>query len=499
MMKKTRLINILSLILFIVVGTSCSKYLDIAPDERLEVNTLDDVEASIVAAYQNERGYRFTFLATDNATAAQNVFEENPIIEDLYTWSRDVRTPTHQDAPYNFWVYSYNAIAQANLALEALENIEITTENKDRYNELKGEALLVRAYNHFMLVNIFANQYSGSASSDLGIPYVTKLENKLIVDYERNTVEEVYAYAEEDMKAGIELIEGSVSTINKNKYRFTLPTMYLFASRFYTFRDKDTQDEELALEYSQKSIDAFGGEGVMRPWSDYERDNLGPVDVKQPEVGMVRKSATWMFYPWNYQMTNTIRDKQLSKNPFRLEDSRLQIAYTRTGDVFTPAFYAVPSPSAGFAAPYNDIFPIAEAILNKAEAAIRLGKYDEAKSAMEAIGSKVYESFNPSMLSTDNLEKFYNTNDAKFAWTKYLLFERRNMFLLRGMRWFDIRRYPQYILDVAHKMQDGSVILLSEKNPDRNFEIPKVARNTGMTPNGVKLSRVASTTLIINK
>ncbi|XLL74012.1 RagB/SusD family nutrient uptake outer membrane protein, partial [Myroides odoratimimus] len=39
---------------------------------------------------------------------------------------------------------------------------------------MRAEALLARAYNHFMLVNLWAKHYNpATAESDLGIPYVT--------------------------------------------------------------------------------------------------------------------------------------------------------------------------------------------------------------------------------------------------------------------------------------------------------------------------------------
>lgn len=41
--------------------------------------------------------------------------------------------------------------------------------------EAYGEALICRAYAHFMLVNIFSMQYNEKTSStDLGVPYITE-------------------------------------------------------------------------------------------------------------------------------------------------------------------------------------------------------------------------------------------------------------------------------------------------------------------------------------
>ena len=57
----------------------------------------------------------------------------------------------------------------------------------------ESEALLTRAYAHFMLVNLFAKHYDQTtASSDPGIPFVDTPETVFIQQYERNSVQQVY-------------------------------------------------------------------------------------------------------------------------------------------------------------------------------------------------------------------------------------------------------------------------------------------------------------------
>jgi hypothetical protein len=54
------------------------------------------------------------------------------------------------------------------------------------------------------------------------------------------------------------------------------------------------------------------------------------------------------------------------------------------------------------------------------------------------------------------------------------------MFLLRGKRWFDIKRYH---LDVEHTLMSGKKVKLSEIAPNMDYQIPLNAINDGMTPN----------------
>ena len=73
-----------------------------------------------------------------------------------------------------------------------------------RRQAIKGEALLARAYAHFMLVNLFAKHYDpNTATSDLGIPYVTTPETEFIKEYNRASVARVYDLVEQDMLEGI--------------------------------------------------------------------------------------------------------------------------------------------------------------------------------------------------------------------------------------------------------------------------------------------------------
>jgi len=467
-----------SLISFLLLLVSCNDYLDKVPDERLTIDNVEKIRGAVIGAYQNDYSYRFTDLCTDNVTLTQNVFTTYPIINDLYSWNRDFKNQTHQDSPSAYWVAAYGSILNANLALEAINSDSFKEEEKAELNLLKGEALIIRAYNHFMLVNIFSKHYDvKTASSDLGIPYVSAPEKELAVDYSRGTVEEVYTLIEKDLLEGLKLIEADISNFKNNKYRFTPATVFAFASRFYTWRNKDAKDIENVIAYSEKSLQAFGGAEVMRPWADYQADDKGPVDIDQSEVGLIQSSYTWTTSGYLYAMTNDINNNFLKPNPFKTSDSRLNINFRRSGDVFHPAFFFVYSSVRGASA--TDIFPLAEVILNKAEAYVRQADYTKATEMFSFIAKKCYPSYDPTSLTSALLTDYYEVDEAA-AWTKYLLHERRVMFIFKGLRWFDIKRYN---LDVEHKLESGETILLSKVAPDKDFQIPKFAISNGMTSN----------------
>ena len=73
----------------------------------------------------------------------------------------------------------------------------------------------MRAYFHFVLVNVFAEAYKDEAKSsqDWGIPYVTSVEDVVNIDYSdtiySKKVSEVYRLIEKDLLEGINLIDDS--------------------------------------------------------------------------------------------------------------------------------------------------------------------------------------------------------------------------------------------------------------------------------------------------
>jgi hypothetical protein len=126
-------------------------------------------------------------------------------------------------------------------------------------------------------------------------------------------------------------------------------------------------------------------------------------------------------YDFAYHMTQDTR-QELLNNPFGYTDERLQIYYTKSGNIFIPAFYyTIDRQSYTLLA--HDLFPVYEVILNMAEAHIRNENFDNAKEMMEVVGENVYRKYNNNDLTSANLKRFYGKADEKDAWIEYLLYE----------------------------------------------------------------------------
>lgn len=210
--------------------TSCDKYLDTAPDNRTEINTVDKVAQLVATAYPEGDYYTFAEAASDNAEdKGSGVGTINDVSSRPYYW-QDV-LGADRGSPSNYWNKCYEAIAAANQALQAIE--------KNNFGNAvlpyKGEALVARAYVHFMLVTFYAKTYTiGGTNDSPGIPYVTEPETTVIKQYDRSTVALTYEKIEKDLKEGMLLLSSSAYQVPK--YHFTPAAANAFAARFYLFK-----------------------------------------------------------------------------------------------------------------------------------------------------------------------------------------------------------------------------------------------------------------------
>lgn len=266
-----KLYKSLSIVAVGAMLASCNDFLDATPDSRIEVDNVAEVKALLNSAYPDASIVRVTELASDNADDLNG--EENGYYDrfskQCFYW--EPITESDNENTDMIWQSHYAAIAAANHALVAIEKMGGATTAELR--AYRGEALLCRAYAHFMLVNLFAQHYSAThACCDLGVPYITEPEVTLNPKYERPTVAENYASIEKDLLEGLSLMSDAVFEVPH--YHFNSKAAHTFASRFYLFcnqYDKVIEHATLAL--------GDNPEAIMR---DYDAMQDMPTDNMQP-------------------------------------------------------------------------------------------------------------------------------------------------------------------------------------------------------------------------
>jgi hypothetical protein len=488
MMKK--IYSSVLLILAITSFSGCKKYLETAPDQRTKLNTPEKVGELLATAYAQADYVTFAEAASDNSEdKGVNVGDIAVENQDAYLWrdvnGRDTGTPT------NFWNASYTAIAAANAALEAINSMPDQT----AYLAYKGEALVARAYAHFMLVTFFAKAYDPTTSNDSpGIPYVTVPEKIVFGQYTRGTVASTYAAIEKDLLEGMPLLKDNAYKVPK--YHFNQAAANAFAARFYLFK----RDYAKVVTYATAVAPSGSFATIIRPWNtryyaaSANEFRIAFTQAAEPSNLLITEAASsWArnqaFY--RYGMGLTLNAASYQPNV--------------TGTSFTSQkvlSYGVPnytlykylelfirtSPNATIGFPYTMMiqFTTDEVLLNRAEAYANLGQNTLALADLNTFVSTRVQSYNSTThaVTLAKVASFYNTNDPKEGLVKTVLDFKKQEFAQEGLRWLDIIRLG---LTVRHNIKavdnSDTFVTLAPTDPRRLFQLPSEVKLSGIDQN----------------
>ncbi len=175
---------------------------------------------------------------------------------DTQTWHKthlnwDINTNPNSAYNSGVWKTYYQFILNANLILENIErNFADSPEPMAHY--IKGEALAIRAWAHFQLVQYYAKRYAeGGNNSQLGVPYREASE---AVEMARHTVEEVYTKINKDLDDAVALLEGYKA---KDITHYTQKVVYGLKARVALTQHK-YQD---AARFAAKAIELAEADG----------------------------------------------------------------------------------------------------------------------------------------------------------------------------------------------------------------------------------------------
>lgn len=213
--------TVLALAMGSVALSSCNDFLDKMPDNRTTINTEEKVVQLLTSAYpQNSNIFVNEYMSDNVDDNGVNNPYTNRFADQVYAW-QDV-TESDNESTESFYQACYRAIASANAALQAIDEAGGAT--TDKLRQARAEALLCRAYNHFLLVNMFSMAYNDQTSTkDLGMPYIEKPEEKVGVTYERGTVAEDYEKIDRDLQAALPDVGDANYTVPKYHSTSRLP------------------------------------------------------------------------------------------------------------------------------------------------------------------------------------------------------------------------------------------------------------------------------------
>lgn len=232
-----------SLLVVAAAGLAGCNFLDKNPDMRASIDTQEKVRLLLVSAYTDADASAICEFSSDNVIdnnspdAKGHVNSLTPLdkmYDEIFAWE-PVVSSDQQNSPKSIWDGCYSAIAACNQALQAIENLE--AQGKDLSAE-KGEALLSRAYHHFLLTTVFCKAYRTDelSKNDLGLVYMTEPETEVAPHYERESLTETYNHIEEDLEEGLKLVADNYYSVPK--YHFNTKAAHAFAARFYLYKRK---------------------------------------------------------------------------------------------------------------------------------------------------------------------------------------------------------------------------------------------------------------------
>ena len=516
--------------------TSCNEWLDVMPDNRAEIDTEEKVEKLLVSAYPENAYIVMTELSSDNVDDfGENSPYQERIYGQLYQWAEV--TETDNEDPKSVWSALYGAITNANQAIVSIEAMGADT---PRLKASLGEALLCRAYNHFMLASVFCKAYNpATASTDLGIPYMSKPETELNPKYERGTLKQVYDAIAADLERGLPLVSDAFYSIPK--YHFNEKAAYTFASRFYL----NAGDWDKCIECANKVL----GSAPKELLRDYATLASLPKDlaVVGPQYNSTNAKNNFLiqtgysalgllFGPYYYESRITggnmlMQTELLNRAPWgQYGASTSSYNYNKMYKL-TPYIYVATGfdktifPRLNYLFEYTDpvagigyyrtiyaAFTAEEALLNRAEAYIMKEQYD---LALADINLWTVNTLNPSYCTNvtltedviqawvDSMEYYTDDKptpkkalnpvlftlpeDGKMeTYIHALLYIRRVEFYMMGMRWFDVKRYG---IEITRRRLGTTLDVLetydrlTKDDPRRALQLPKDVITAGLTPN----------------
>lgn len=324
---------------------------------------------------------------------------------DLWLWKDENPSPT---TSYFSWRSYYHAIYIANYIIEHQE--EITDASAKTINQLVGEAYMMRAYCHFLLVNLYAEPYTHcTPATTRGVPMMLEADVNAIPG--SSSVETIYQQVLSDIAEAEQRLNVTKWNEGEN-YRFNTISAQALRARTYLYMGRWQE----ALTAAKAVIAAHG---------DLEDLNVSSA-----------------LLPDSYQSAeNIVALEQFSSNLSTVinQPSNDFISLYRTGDQRKSKYFKRATSttwtllkSDGYCS-----FRSAEAYLTAAEAAAQL---NDLTGAIDLLKPLLQKRLNATAYQ-ETLDLMTPMNQSQLLQEIYD--ERARELAFEGHRWYDLRRTTQ--------------------------------------------------------
>lgn len=455
-MKKFRLLQIISLIGLLGTG-ACSDFLERKSQDEVVVKTVADYSEFLLGSgYVTHVRYKILYYLDDDIQYYEDSYYDElsdvMIAYRFQSWQPDMWDDENViSAGLETYTRTYNRIMGVNAVLDGIDEASGDNEARD---QVKAEALALRGYYYFMLVNMFGEPYNHNKKA-LGVPLKLNAsieENGTL----RNTVEEVYAQIVKDLRASSDLFEKYPK--RRGNYRINLPATNILLSRVYLHMeqwDSVIVAADKAIRYAEGLTDYTKFTGSNFFMCSYDHSEVEWIYGIDPNIQFFGPSVDLRSkYDANDCRPGMWFDMG-EYTTFRL----LKKDYDWTKGVSTPVH----------------TIRISEAYLNRAEAYAQKGQGGEALADLNE-------------LRRNRITGYTDASEVPSGILDEIRLERRLELCFDEQRWFDLRRYgmPSITHRFRYRKSDPWMIYtLKEKDPLYTLPIPNVAirNNVGLEQN----------------
>ena len=422
--------------------TACDDFLDITPTGKVIAKTGDEYRALLTYEYKYFAKDRYmTTLRTDEMLMdmVKTSSTDKDAYLDLWRWKDEAPSPT---TSYFSWRTYYHTIYIANYVIG--HQHEITNATKEEINQLVGESYMLRAYCHFLLVNLYAEPYTHcTPAGTRGVPMQLKADVNAIPA--SSSVEAVYQQVLSDLNEAEKYLNVEVWEEGKN-YRFNKVSAQALRARTYLY---------------------------MGQWKEALKAATTVMETHNQLEDLTTNSYT---LPNSYKsVENIVALERFSSNLYTAINipSPDFISMYRTGDQRRTKFYKrVTSSTYSLQKGGSDdnacSFRTSEMYLIAAEASARLDSLENAVSYLVPLMEK---RLNQSAYQT-TLELVNSMTQEELI--QEILDERARELAFEGHRWYDLRRTTQPAL---MRTYDGGTYTLTLEKYTMRFPTEAVEAN----------------------
>ncbi|WP_207534418.1 RagB/SusD family nutrient uptake outer membrane protein [Desertivirga arenae] len=305
----------------LLMGTfSCKKFIDIAPKGAMVIEKADDYYKLV--SYPN-RAYvinNFQYLMDDQWMKESNVIGITPNINTVHFTFDETADRVSMVSSSNFYDRAYVYINRWNSIISLVD----FSEGDDRIKQLaKAEAKVLRAFDHFLLVNVYARAYNPeTAATDGGICIMDKYD--LESQPKKSSVEEVYKFIQKDIDEALPYLEDKPSDV----YHPSLAFAWALKAKVHLFKREVAEAKAACLKslsYNDQIFDLVNYSKLGGPTAA----NALPAP-NNPEVlsYMYMTGYNEMNFAWSYIISPELRAL------FGNNDARFNLFFNTTNTSF---------------------------------------------------------------------------------------------------------------------------------------------------------------------